>query len=553
MTLVTKYFKILKYYYIMKFGTKLILIVFLPILISIFISIYVSSSRLKEQGIETLERKTKTILTRMEAIRTYVATQFNIKDEIKEVVNQYPDGNIPENEKKAMLKKVPIFASIAVGEMDADKDNYMFRVASKRARNKKNNASELEKEFIKTFEDNDTLNSLTYTNEETNELWVMRPVKLSEKQGCLECHGSPDISPWGNGKDVLGYELEDYKDGDIEGLFIIKSSLDANNNEVQANIRNAIWEIILIMLGVLIIVFIVSSYFIRKTKNKIDHIVQANKKIANGDLSEKLPEEGSDEFAEIFRHLNIMSDSLKTVIQAVNEAADVLVDESSSSKNLSRELASSTNTQAAAVEEISVSMEEMSATIDQTSHHAQTTETIAKTSAQEIESSNDSSKKAIESMFSIKEELNAIGDIAKQTNILALNASVEAARAGSAGAGFSVVAGEVRKLAERSKHSAEKIETLFSNGVKIVNLTSDNLTQLVPDITKTYTLLSEIVASSLEQSSGASEINNAIQGLNNVTQTNAQIADNMTNKAEKLNQYATLLRDRISFFKLNQK
>ncbi len=553
MTLVTKHFKILKYYYIMKFGTKLILIVFLPILISIFISIYVSSSRLKEQGIETLERKTKTILTRMEAIRTYVATQFNIKDEIKEVVNQYPDGNIPENEKKAMLKKVPIFASIAVGEMDADKDNYMFRVASKRARNKKNNASELEKEFIKTFEDNDTLNSLTYTNEETNELWVMRPVKLSEKQGCLECHGSPDTSPWGNGKDVLGYELEDYKDGDIEGLFIIKSSLDANNNEVQANIRNAIWEIILIMLGVLIIVFIVSSYFIRKTKNKIDHIVQANKKIANGDLSEKLPEEGSDEFAEIFRHLNIMSDSLKTVIQAVNEAADVLVDESSSSKNLSRELASSTNTQAAAVEEISVSMEEMSATIDQTSHHAQTTETIAKTSAQEIESSNDSSKKAIESMFSIKEELNAIGDIAKQTNILALNASVEAARAGSAGAGFSVVAGEVRKLAERSKHSAEKIETLFSNGVKIVNLTSDNLTQLVPDITKTYTLLSEIVASSLEQSSGASEINNAIQGLNNVTQTNAQIADNMTNKAEKLNQYATLLRDRISFFKLNQK
>jgi methyl-accepting chemotaxis protein len=466
------------------------------------------------------------------------------------MVDEYPDGNIPENEKKAMLKKVPIFASIAVGETDADKDNYMFRVASKRARNKKNNASELEKEFIKTFEDNDTLNSLTYTNNETNELWVMRPVRLSEKQGCLECHGSPDTSPWGNGKDVLGYELEDYQDGDIEGLFIIKSSLDANNNEVQANIRNAIWEIILIMLGVLIIVFIISSYFIKKTNSKIDHIVQANKKIANGDLSEKLPEEGSDEFAEIFRHLNIMSDSLKTVIKAVNEAADLLVDESSSSKDLSRQLASSTNTQAAAVEEISVSMEEMSATIDQTSEHAQTTETIAKTSALEIETSNDSSKKAIDSMFSIKEELNAIGDIAKQTNILALNASVEAARAGTAGAGFSVVAGEVRKLAERSKHSAEKIETLFSNGVKIVNLTSDKLTQLVPDITKTYTLLSEIVASSMEQSSGASEINNAVQGLNNVTQTNAQIADNMTAKADKLNHYATLLRDRISFFKI---
>ncbi|GAF02706.1 methyl-accepting chemotaxis protein [Saccharicrinis fermentans] len=197
-------------------------------------------------------------------------------------------------------------------------------------------------------------------------------------------------------------------------------------------------------------------------------------------------------------------------------------------------------------------MEEMTSTIDQNGEHAQTTETIAKNSALEIETGNESSKSAIASMLSIKEELNSIGDIAKQTNILALNASVEAARAGNAGAGFSVVAGEVRKLAERSKSSADRIETLFSNGVETVNSTSDKLSQLVPDITKTHTLLSEIVASSLEQSSGASEINNAIQGLNNVTQTNVQIADNMSQKAQKLNEYANLLKERISFFKLNK-
>ncbi|GAF02707.1 Tll0287-like domain-containing protein [Saccharicrinis fermentans] len=299
----------------MKFGTKLILIVFLPIVISTITAVYVSSTRLKEQGVQTLEKKTQTILTRMEAIRTYVATQFNIKEEIQEVVSNYPDGVIPDFEKKAMLKKVPIFASMAVGETDAEKDNYVFRIASKRARNEKNNASQLEIDFIEEFEQNDTLNTITYTNKNTNELWVMRPVRLSKEQGCLNCHGAPDTSPWGNGKDVLGYGMENYKDGDVEGLFIIKSSLNANTNEVQANIRTAIWEIILIMLAVLVAVIVVSGFFIKKTNNKISRIVKANKKIANGDLSEVLPETGTDEFSDIFRNLNTMSDSLKSVIK----------------------------------------------------------------------------------------------------------------------------------------------------------------------------------------------------------------------------------------------
>ncbi len=534
----------------MKFRVKLILIVFLPILISTFIAIYVSSTTLKKQGVETLERKTKTILTRMEAVRTYVATQFNMQEEIDELAQKYPDGQIPDHEKETMLKKVPIFASMAVGSTNADKDSYVFRVASKKPRNKKNMASELEADFITQFEKNDTLNSLTYTNKETNELWVMSPVKLSEKQGCLTCHGAPSTSPWGNGKDVLGYPLENYKDGDIEGVFIIKSSLNANDNEVQANIKGAIWRIVLIMLSVLLIVVIISSYFISKTNHKLRGIIRANEKIAQGDLTEKLPEEGSDEFSEIYRNLNKMSDSLLSVIQAVNEATGRLIQESTSSTTLAKQLSQSANSQAAAVEEISVSMEEMTATIDQNSAHAKTTEEIAKTSATEIESGNDSSQEAVKSMASIKEELAAIGDIAQQTNILALNASVEAARAGAAGSGFSVVAGEVRKLAERSKTSADRIERLFSEGMDTVSSTGVKLAQLVPDITKTSSLLAEIVSSSIEQGAGASEINNAIQGLNNDTQTNAQIADQMSSKAEQLNSYASALQKQISFFKV---
>ncbi len=534
----------------LSFKAKLILMFFLPVLVSTLIAIYVSSSVLQKQGHETLERKTKAILGRMEAIRRYVSLQYDMNELTAEIKEEFPDGNLSEEARAKLIKKVPIYASMAVGRDDADSDHYVFRVASKRARNKDHIATKQEEEFITKFENDQSLNDITYINKATNELWVIRPVRLYEDQGCLVCHGHPSTSVWGNGKDVLGYDLENYVDGDVEGLFIIKSSLDANNNEVQANIGSAIQNISYIMTGVLVIILLISIGFIRNINGKIGNIIRINRKIASGDLTERLPETGKDEFGEINRNLNKMTDSLRAVVDAVHETANQLVIESNSTKELSGNLANSTNEQAAAVEEISVSMEEMNATIDQNTESAKQTEKLANDSAKEIEVGNESSQLAVESMISIKNELMEISDIADQTNILALNASVEAARAGKAGAGFAVVAGEVKSLAERSKVAADKIEVLFSDGVQTVQSTGIKIAEIVPDITKTSNMLAEIVAAGIEQSSGAAEINNAIQGLNNATQSNAQIADNMSSKASELSHYAKILNDKIAFFKM---
>ncbi len=541
----------MKYNGILKFRGKLILIIVIPLLISTITAVMVSSSKLRDQGLQTLERKTKAILTRMEAIRTYVATQFDLDKEIEEIKEEHPDGVLNEKEKSNILKMVPIFASMEVGAMNAEKDSYSFRVASHRARNPRNLASDEEKEFIKKFEDDASIEDISYVNKETNELWVIRPVRLSEKDGCLTCHGKPSTSPWGNNKDILGYDMENYKDGDIEGIFILKSSLDANNNEVQANIKHAITNIIVIMSIIFVITIIISSLFIKRTNGKLQTIVRANNRITQGQLNERVEIKGTDEFSELGIHTNAMIDSLTNVIDALNKTSNMLIEESNRTTDLSEKLANHSSEQAAAVEEISVSMEEMTASIQQNHSNAKSTEEISKTSVAEIKNGNSTSESAVSSMLNIGKELKVIEDIANQTNILALNASVEAARAGKAGSGFAVVAGEVRKLAELSRVSADKIKTSFTDGVNTVSVTKDKLAELVPDIEKTSVLLSEIASSSMEQSLSGNEINNAIQSLNEATQENANIAEGMSARAKLLSKAANDLKEKISFFRIN--
>jgi methyl-accepting chemotaxis protein len=134
--------------------------------------------------------------------------------------------------------------------------------------------------------------------------------------------------------------------------------------------------------------------------------------------------------------------------------------------------------------------------------------------------------------------------------LLALNAAVEAARAGEHGKGFAVVASEVRKLAERSQTDAAEISRLTTDGVKTAEGAGQLLTKLVPDIRKTAELVREIAAASSEQSTGAIQINKALQQLDQVIQQNAAAAEEMASTSEELASQADVLQSSIGFFKL---
>ncbi len=198
------------------------------------------------------------------------------------------------------------------------------------------------------------------------------------------------------------------------------------------------------------------------------------------------------------------------------------------------ELSQGTTEQAANLEEVSSSIEQITATIRQNADNASRTERIAEQSTDDAGICGREVSKVVEAMVEITGKISVIQEIARQTNLLSLNASIEAARAGEHGRGFAVVASEVQKLAEKSQDSAVQISKLSKEHVETAVRAGDMLEKLIPDINKTAELVSEINAASIEQAKGIEQINNAIMQLNTVVQQNASSAEEMAATCEEL-------------------
>jgi len=278
-------------------------------------------------------------------------------------------------------------------------------------------------------------------------------------------------------------------------------------------------------------------------------IAEKTKLIATGDMTVDIkPRCDKDE--QIIA-LSEMIKAIGDIVTQVQSSSDNIADASQQMSSNSQTVSQGASEQASAAEEVSSSMEEMASNIQQNTDNAQQTEKIAAKAAEDILVGSRSVNSTVNSMKKIAEKVSIIGDIAFQTNILALNAAVEAARAGEHGKGFAVVAAEVRKLAERSHIAAGEINELTKSSVETADKAGKLLDSIVPDIQKTAKLVQEITAASIEQNSGANQINNAINQLNKVTQQNAASAEEMATSSEELSSQADSLKDLIGFFKVN--
>ena len=280
----------------------------------------------------------------------------------------------------------------------------------------------------------------------------------------------------------------------------------------------------------------------------LNEVTAKAKLVANGDLTVDLKKRSEKD--ELMQSLTEMVKSTANIISEFQSASNNISASSQQMSSTSQQMSQGASEQASSAEEVSSSMEQMAANIQQNTENAQQTEKIALNASDGINRVNDASDQTLKYMQEIADKVSIIGEIARQTNILALNAAVEAARAGEHGKGFAVVAAEVRKLAERSQISAVEIDTLTKNSVRATEESGKLLAAIAPEIGKTAKLVQEIAAASIEQNSGADQVNNAIQQLNQVTQQNAAASEEMATSSEELASQAQQLLEMISFFKI---
>lgn len=303
---------------------------------------------------------------------------------------------------------------------------------------------------------------------------------------------------------------------------------------------------------VLSAMFITYYYISKDIKDSISNLSLKIEDLSNGSLDfeiEKTLLKREDEAGKIALALEKHLNRLKDVVGNIKGASSQLAETSEELNFNSLSLSKGVNEQAASSEEISASMEQMVSNIEQNAENSLQNEKIALQVLNEMNKMQNATERSLKAVEIIAQKINIINDIAFQTNLLALNAAVEAARAGEHGRGFSVVAAEVRKLAEKSKAAADDIHRLSSESVNSTKDASDLLKNIIPDLNKTTKLTQEIAASSGEQNAGASQINNAIQQLNSVSQAAASTSDKMAQTADQLSSHSGQLLELVSFFK----
>ncbi len=287
--------------------------------------------------------------------------------------------------------------------------------------------------------------------------------------------------------------------------------------------------------------------------------------MSNGDLTARLDQVFPPQYEQLRRDFNNAVDRISGLVGAIVEGSQTIRSESTTLKTAASEMSRRTESQAASLEETAAAITELSASVENSSSGAKQAAETAADARKQSESGRKVVQRTISAMTEIAESssnisriTSVIDDIAFQTNLLALNAGVEAARAGEAGRGFSVVASEVRALAQRSSESAREISELIAtsgqqveSGVTLVNDSGHALEEIEAKIAALNTLVTAIADSSVQQSTGLSEISTAVNRLDQVTQQNAAMFEETTASVAALQSQAEALEENGGSFRLS--
>ncbi|HJV37753.1 MAG TPA: methyl-accepting chemotaxis protein [Geothrix sp.] len=329
-----------------------------------------------------------------------------------------------------------------------------------------------------------------------------------------------------------------------------EKEMTAKAQQMQGFSQAVLRMVMVVTIASVIAALVVAWRISRGISVPLLRVAEGMRKMADGDLRDKVDVSGKDELAEMGAAYNRMVENLSQTIGEVRTGANALASAAQQVSSTSQGLSQGTSEQASSVEETTASLEELSSSIEQNADNSRQTEQMAMQSARDADESGQSVEKTVEAMKMIAERISIIEEIAYQTNLLALNAAIEAARAGEHGRGFAVVATEVRKLAERSQGAAKEINEVAGGSVGVAIKSGEQLKELVPAIRKTAELVQEVAATSREQASGVKQMNKAMTQVDQVTQRNASAAEELSSTAEELASQAEALQQLVAFFKV---